>query len=317
MENDYLRLEFLPEIGGKMNKIINKETGRQFLLEPQNSDHKYRPAFYGANFQDYDTSGFDECFPTIEACEYPSQLENTGIYFPDHGELWSIPWDYQLINNELLLICNGIKFPYHFAKRINISEREILIHYHLENFSDQDFYYLWSAHPLLKVEPGDRIFIRDSIDNVFLNWASDERIGNYGDNIPWPHIVVDGTSVDFSVVRDRSHEKALKCFTGPIRTGEAAIHYSSSEESLVYKFNPEENRFLGIWLCYGGWPTDQESKHLTIALEPSSGRPDSLKEAIKRMECSTVAPKSKKEWDLKIQIITGLPEWVKSSQYRE
>ena len=310
MENEYLKLEFLPEIGGKMNKLISKETGRQFLLEPQNSDKKYHKAFYGANFEDYDTSGFDECFPTIAACDYPGTKKGTPVFFPDHGELWSVPWDFRFHNNELLMVCNGKKIPYYFTKRISIWKNEVKIHYYVENFSDLEFNYLWSAHPLLRVHPGDRIYIQDEIDNVFLNWASHEEIGHFGDIIEWPCIARDGSVSDYSVIKERSQGIALKCFTGPISKGQAAVYYTSSDESLIYAFDPEQNPYLGIWLCYGGWPTDQDHKHLTVALEPCSGRPDSLKEAIARNECSSIGPKSKKEWYLNIQIKNGHPDWV-------
>ena len=313
MENEYVRVEFVPEIGGKMIKIINKETGRQFLLEPQNADKKYHKAYYGANFEDYDTSGFDECFPTIAACDYPHQGHTNPIFFPDHGELWSVPWDFQLINNELLMVCNGNKLPYHFAKRIQISKKELKIHYYLENYSDRDFNYLWSAHPLLQVDPGDCIYIRDTVDKVFLNWASDDQIGQHGDIVEWPCITVDGMLSDFSVIKGRSYGKALKCFTDRVSSGEAAVYYTMTDESLIYSFDPKENPFIGIWLCYGGWPTDQKNKHLTIALEPSSGRPDSLNQAIERNESGLIASNSKKEWDLNIQLKSGHPGWVKSN----
>lgn len=314
MENDYLRVEFLPEIGAKMIRLLHKKTGRQFLLEPQNQDNNYHHAYYGANFESYDTSGFDECFPTISASTYPFSTKNREIYFPDHGELWSIPWDYKLMNNELLLVCNGNRFPYYFAKHISLKDNEVIIHYHLENLSDQKFFYLWSAHPLLQVKPGDRLYFRDNIEKVFLNWASDAKIGKYGDMIDWPCISINGSQFDYSIVKDQNHGKAIKCFTETVKSGEAAVYFTASDESLIYHFDPKENPYLGIWLCYGGWPTNQENKHLTIALEPASGRPDSLSEAIKRNEYSSIGARSKKEWYLRIQLKSGRPEWAKTNQ---
>jgi hypothetical protein len=186
----------------------------------------------------------------------------------------------------------------------------VRIQYYIENFSDQEFDCLWSAHPLLKVDPGDRIFVHEPVNKLFLNWASDEQIGHFGDTIEWPCISLNGTVTDYSVIKERSEGIAMKCFTGPVHNGEAAVYYTLSNESLIYAFNPEQTPYLGIWLCYGGWPTDQDYKHLTVALEPASGRPDSLEEAITRHECSSIGPKSKKEWHLNIQIKKGHPDWV-------
>jgi len=181
IENDYLRLEFLPEIGAKMIRLQHKKTGRQFLLEPQNQDKNYHRPFYGANFESYDTSGFDDCFPTVSASPYPHLPDNKELSFPDHGELWSIPWKYNIEHNHIAFSCDGHQFPYHFEKHIELNDNVISIFYRVQNLSENDFYYLWSAHPLLQVEPGDQLIFGEKISSVFLNWSSEDRIGKYGD----------------------------------------------------------------------------------------------------------------------------------------
>ncbi len=308
LENDYLQVVFIPEIGGKMTTLLSKESGRQFLLEPQNLDKKYHQAYYGANFETYDTSGFDECFPTVEACGYPARINNQEISFPDHGELWSRPWAYEIIGEELLLSTSGVNFPYRFEKRMRLLNREIELEYSLRNLSDQEFYYIWSAHPLLKVEPGTRLFTADPIDQVFLNWASDRNIGDFGQMLSWPVIQVNGHSIDCSVVHDRKQGIALKCFTNRLKKGLAGVYFSQSDQSLIYQFDIRQNPYLGMWLCYGGWPENRREKHLTVAMEPASGRPDSLAKAVERNEYSRIGGKEIKNWYFKIKIEKGVPE---------
>jgi galactose mutarotase-like enzyme len=307
MENDYLQVEFLPEIGAKMTKLTHKKTGRQFLLQPQNRDKNYHRPFYGADFERYDTSGFDECFPTVSAASYRHPASNTELSFPDHGELWSIPWDYNLKNGQVVFSCGGNRFPYHFEKHIKIDNNVISIVYRLQNLSENEFYYLWSAHPLLQVEPGDKLYFGDNLNKVFLNWSSEDKIGKYGDTLDWPYFKVNGNRYDYSVVQDVRHGIAVKCFTDVLTHGMAAVYFHKSHESLVYYFEPDETPYVGLWLCYGGWPENRPEKHLTIAIEPTSGRPDSISQAIERNEYTSISGESIKEWSLKMKIISGKP----------
>ncbi len=49
---------------------------------------------------DYDIGGFDECLPTISACLYP-EPPFAGVMMPDHGEVWALPWKYEIQGEEL------------------------------------------------------------------------------------------------------------------------------------------------------------------------------------------------------------------------
>ncbi len=311
LENEFIRSEFLPEIGGKMIALIYKKTGRQYLLEPQNSGGAYRHAGHGANFEEFDTSGFDECFPTIAASEHPL-LKNgnngTHLSFPDHGELWSMPWGYDLTGDGISMAIDGVNFQYRLEKHIALRENHLIINYNLTNLSEHSFSYLWSAHPLLKVAPGAQLILGDRVESVFLNWGSDKSLGEFGANLDWPHLSNVNKNVDYSVVQQRQFGEAIKCFTGKLTKGYAGIYHTDTDESMFFHFDTKQNPYLGIWLCYGGWPVESPEKHLTVALEPASGRPDSLNEAILRNEYSEIGAGAQKTWQLKISLWKGRPD---------
>jgi hypothetical protein len=315
LENEHIRAVFLPEIGGKMIELTNKNTGRQFLLEPQQNGHLYKRPNYGDSFENYDTSGFDECFPTVEASELP-EMENCcpdPLIIPDHGELWSIPWEYEIDNPRLRLSATGKVIKYRFDKSIHLLKNRIHFKYQVENQGDFPFHYLWSAHPLLKVVPGAQLILPKEIENVFLNWASHDAIGKFGDCLTWPHLNREKEN-DYSLVPHRKHGEALKCFTDKLENGYAGIHFPETRDSLLFEFDVNMNPYLGIWLCYGGWPEDQENKHLTVALEPSSGRPDSLAKAIEMNESSVLKIKETKTWDMSISLWEGLPSHLATKE---
>ncbi len=298
LENDLIRAEFLPAIGGKMIKLINKKTGTDFLFPPQ---RPYKQAYHGAPFEKYDTSGFDECFPTVEACELVTKSEMK-IKFPDHGQLWSRAWDTQVIGAETFMrTVKGVNWNYSFKKYITLEENRLVIDYEIENKEEEPLPYIWSAHPLLNVEQDDEIYLTDDVKKVMVNWSSCQDIGNSGDELTWP--MLDKTN-DYSKVQSLEFGKAVKLFSERLNEpGWAALHKPKSKESFLISFDSKKNPFMGIWLCYGGWPVDAEQKHLTIALEPTNGRPDSLARAFENGECGILNYNEKHNWKIELSIV--------------
>lgn len=295
LENELLKVIFLPEIGGKMIKLINKRTNTNFLLEP----HKeYKHAFHGAPFENYDASGFDECFPTIEACEITTE-SGMKIKFPDHGQLWSKAWDYEIVGRETFIrTTKGINWNYVFKKIISLEGNKLTIDYEVENFEDEPLPYIWAAHPLLNVEPGDEIYLPEEVRKAFTGWTNDKSIGS---EVEWSYI---DNKNDFSVVQPAEFGKAVKLFSHQLKEhGWAALHKIKNKESFLISFDTAEIPFLGVWLCYGGWPPNGEPKHLTIALEPSNACCDSLAEAMQKKLCSVVGPHKKNIWQIEIAIV--------------
>lgn len=191
IENDYLKAEFLPDVGGKMIRLINVKTGNELLLESQLADRSYRRAYCGADFAKFDVSGFDDCFPTIAASPYRSLIRADilrGIGFPHHGELWSRPWEYNFDGKEISSSIKGVKANYRFERKARVKENKLILSCALTNLSNEPFSYLWSASPLLKIHVGDRLILPRSVTRVLLDWVSDEKIGKHGDIAPWPFL---------------------------------------------------------------------------------------------------------------------------------
>ncbi len=90
LENETFRTVVVPTMGAKIVSLLDKRTGVEWLAGP--GDRPFRPASYGATFDQQDMSGWDEMFPTITACPYPAPGAHTGVSLPDHGEVWAVPW---------------------------------------------------------------------------------------------------------------------------------------------------------------------------------------------------------------------------------
>jgi len=301
LENNTIRTVFIPELGGKMIEISNKQTGTQFLKEPQASYGPYQKASYGDAFGKFDASGFDECFPTIS----PSELNVDGrnITLPDHGELWCQSWKHEDINAGIKLTARGIQIDYEFSKTIRLIDDSILISYELINRSDSPFNYLWSAHPLLHVVEGSELLLPRDIKRVSMFWASDDSFGAKGDILSWPNLTGDNTS--FSTIPGLSAGKAVKVFSDRLHTGYAGIYRSDVDESLMFRFNVDQIPYLGLWLCYGGWPVDEQEKHLTVGLEPTNYKSDSLEESANNNKHSYIDSGETICWELELSVLPG------------
>lgn len=307
IKNEKIKAVFIPELGGKMVHLERLEKRHQYLLESQFPKGEYYAPEYGDDFEKFDTSGFDECFPTVSSAsiEIDTGAKTVRYNFPDHGELWSRSWEVeQLDTTKLKLSIEGVKADYRFEKVISLEDESLHIHYRLINRENHKLPFIWSAHPLLAVSAGSQI-ITEPLNTLLINWASDKMIGEFGDRIPWPEVNMNGQSKRLDLVPNKSFGKTAKLFSGPLQRGGAALYRADWDESVVFNFDTDKTPYLGLWLCYGGWPVDSERPHFTVGIEPATGRPDSLEEAMKRGEYMVVEAQSEFEWPLTITLQQG------------
>lgn len=305
LSNEHLVAGFLPELGGKMISLKSVSTNREFLLQPPH--RPYRRARYGASFSDYDTSGWDECCPTVSECTYPAG-EFAGAIMPDHGDLWSAAWESDVRDGELLLEVRGRSLPYVFNKQVRLESDAIVFSYEIASTGSTAFAFLWSAHPLLAVQPGCRILLPKDISQVFVNWSNKDRLGEFGDTCRWPIACTkDGTEADLSELTTIKRHTADKLFTPRLSSGHSAVFYPDPDECLTFQFDSQAVPYLGIWICQGGWPSPDRG-HFAVALEPCTGRPDSLAEAIRRGECDVLQPGERKKWQVSIEAVPGFQQ---------
>jgi hypothetical protein len=306
LDNGVLRASVLPELGGKMISLVRQASGREFLLPPT---REYRRAAWGDKFEDFDTSGFDECLPTVAEGQYVDG-HCPRRKFPDHGDLWSVPWQYEVLREELLLSALGSSLPYTFRKKLRFDGNQLVIEYEIQNMSNLAFAYLWSAHPLLQVEAGARVLLPDDVRELLIQWSDDKRLGKAGESCAYPLAkTTDGGVENLAIVKPPSTGTADKLFTPRLKTGFCGLHFPRSHESIAFRFDATATHYVGLWLCQGGWPKSSAQKHFTIALEPCNSRSDSLTEAVGRGACPVLAARSSERWILRIELCSGIPDF--------
>jgi galactose mutarotase-like enzyme len=139
----------------------------------------------------------------------------------------------------------------------------------------------WVAHPLFAVEPGDRIVLPSTIKEMRLEGSGAGRLGKKGDRLKWPiAMLADGGSTDLSMVQEPEAKIGDKLFAGPMSKHEnwCALERRCAKLRIKLTFDVESTPYLGLWICYGGWPDAEGPKQMCVALEPSTAPVDSLAE---------------------------------------
>lgn len=303
LENEKLRVTFLPDLGGKISGLESKITGTQFLKQYVESEGALKPPSLGFDFKPPYAYGFDECFPTVAPSNY--LFNERVIQWPDHGELWSQEWDHEVKDDRLVMKVSGVNLLYEFVRKVSLKGNKIEISYEVANNSYRPFDYIWSSHPLLEIDEGDELLIDEKIDKVSVHETNEEgqiRKKEAG----WPFVLGDKT--DFSMVQPESSKQAMKLFAEKVEKGRAGLFRKHADETILFGFDTIKTPHLGIWLCYGGWPEDAETGSYTAALEPATASFDRLSDAIDNNEHKIIDPGESHNWKMSIEIVNGKAE---------
>ena len=304
IENAVLRLVILPELGGKIASLVRLESGYEYLLQPPQPERAYRSRSPGDSFEDYETSGFDDCVPTVAECFYP-EAPSLGSRLPDHGDVWCLPSEVEIVGGQIHLTTGLRSLPLRFNKTVRLRENRVRLEYQAINLSASIVKFLWSAHPLLRIEPGAEIILPREVKELEVGWSAEERLGKSGERCTWPEAIERyGRMVKINRIASASAKTAEKLFTPRLTEGLCGV-FPREDENIVFRFDPQLVPYVGLWICQGGWPASRAAKHFTVALEPCNGRPDSLEEAVRRNECAVLEANGSTSWWMDIEVNGG------------
>lgn len=296
IENNLLEVKILPAFGGKITSIRSKRSGEEFILPPLVG---YDHASTRGGFDQSDGGGFDECLPSVANCEAISGEAAV----PDHGDLWRVGWQVDLEDRGLVLHGDSTSRPLRLTRRAELVGSSLVLNYTLFNASDSSVTWLWSAHPLLRVEEGDLIVLPDEIKRVSVEYCSTGQFRKHS-CIEWPIAqTLSGSTVDLSRVKAIDGVTAFKLFAPMGQAGWASLYRQRTGQGLVFRFDPLELPFLGLWICSGAWPERSGTKQYTVALEPTTADFDSLAEAHRSGRTHSLGGRESRRWELEVQLL--------------
>jgi galactose mutarotase-like enzyme len=298
LANDVLELRVIPELGGKIASLRDLHTGREWLWTSGELSYARHP--YGTSYvAKADTGGWDECFPTVAACQDP----RTGLWWPDHGELWSQSWEYRPEHDpdaiSFYAEARGVQKPYLFSRtlRLHHGEAALELRYRVVNAGDEPLEYIWSAHPLFALEPGMRLKFPSSA-RFHLYYKPDSTVLYEAEPWSWP-LEVNGFSLE--TLPDADTKAAFKIWSEPLSEGWAELQ--ARDGKVRFEFDPAEIPQIGLWLNLGGWSGTGGRPHYNLALEPCIGAQDSLFEAVQKYRLyRTLEPGAAASWNLTVRL---------------
>lgn len=284
----------VPALGGRVISLRSRRTGREWCWHQPRPDWLWanRP---GDNFGGSPQAGIDECVPTVAGCEW------RGRAVPDHGEVWAEAWTLEpaeLAAGRLTATVRCAVSPLEFRRTIRADDSgagDFVFEYALTNLSAEPQEYLWCLHPLFTIEPGDRMELPEEVQSWRLNGGLGDREIGFGDvwNYPEPF---PGVRLD-RLETPGMPRGCVKGFAGPLTEGRAALVNDRTGDRLELSWDARELPWLGVWLNRG----HVDFHH--VALEPTSGAPDSLTDAVEKWRAfATLAPGETRRWVLRWRI---------------
>ena len=300
--NDRLRAEFLPGYGSKLASLRDRSRDREFLFQPPPDAELCCPG-YGADFAAFDASGFDEMFPTIDASFYPAG-SRAGGELPDHGELWSLPWQGERREESgeeyLQFQVESRLLPCRLEKRVSMQGAQLQLEYTLHNRGQEEVEFIWAAHPLFQADREMKIVLPREVKSVINVEDSNPHLGSWGRRHSYPltESQLTGEKMDLSRVPGPERESCRKFYVAePLERGYCALDYPSSDLRLELTFPAEKVPYLAVWKSLGGFRGDYN-----LALEPCTGAFDDLYLAHKTNRSAVVAAESTYEWWLNFNL---------------
>lgn len=286
LDSPTLSVTVLPDRGANIISIKDKQTGREWMWQNPYVDYKL-PA-YAADYMEYDVSGFDDCFPTVGESSYPDRPWKETI-LPDHGELWSLPWDYIIGESQVTFRVHGIRLPYEFEKTVKLVEPDkIELSYKVTNPTPMSMKAAWAGHALVAIEPGIQVFLPD--DTRFQDPIK-----------PWKTTKSDGLL--WMKLGGPETASGLKVFTKTLTSGFGGFLDPKTGSFFAMMFSPKELPYIGLWIDQG-LLLDDKNVHYNAGVEPSDGGEDYAFSAARKM-LHAIPPKSTKEWKVTILIGTA------------
>lgn len=275
-------LTVLPRFGGKIASI---KVGERELL--QQSLAPIAPRTRTMGFDESDASGWDECLPSVAACGV--EFASGQAQIPDHGDLWRVGWQPIETKDEgrgaISLRGKCFSLPLELERTIALQEAaggwRLSLAYRLANLGSAPAPWSWAAHALFLAEAGDRIVLPETISTLRLEGSGGGRLGKNGDTVSWPLAkLASGGETDLSLALPPDSGVGDKLFAGLLGAKEnwCELVRPSAGVKIRVGFDPSATPYLGLWICYGGWPEKDGLKQTCVALEPSTAPVDSLAE---------------------------------------
>jgi len=301
LREDELEVVVVPSAGMRITNL-RRPRGREWLWRSDQIPLA-RPVAGRSYVETADSGGWDECFPTVAPSPLPGAPSGASP-LPDHGELWAVVWQSSVYEHAggttLSASANGQLLPYEFHRDLTVSPGEPILRlsYRLRNLGDAPFPWIWSAHPLLNVQPGSLLEL-PTVRQVRLDAVHGRSDLARNDIVSWPS-GIGGETERFRFPEDGGW--AIKCFGDVGESGRMIVTDPRQGERLTIQVRAAVLQ-VGLWINCRGWAPPGRTPYYNLGLEPCIGAPDSLADAVEKWELAQMlSPGEERAWELEVRL---------------
>ncbi len=271
IENEFLRVEVVPILGGKITSVFNKVLQKEFLWHDKQLALQENPA--GADYDSNFWGGIDELMPN----DIPEQIDD--IEYPDHGELWTTGLNYEVKDDRIVLfgLLKLSNLSYRKEISLNSSSPRIVLTYHIQNEATTVRHFLWKMHAALQIAPGD--YLKSTALKGRVVYPASSRFEDTEEFL-WPTI----EGKDAALIPPKNGTMDF-FYLYPTQIGTMSLLMDNGKYRFGYEYDRMIFPYEWYFASYG-----QFRDHYVAILEPATAMPVSVREAIELKQCTVLGP---------------------------
>lgn len=289
LQNDQLTVAVAQDFGARVTRLIDRNTGRDWMAQGGQSTQTAEDAVYGLT----EAVGWDECFPTVGRCDVGATV--WGRTLRDHGDLWGRAFGVVEHRTDQLTLENETG-EVRFVRTLRLRGATLQADYQIDNLTAQPMPYLWALHGLLAVRAGERIVLPG------INQLNAPYVSLNGAFIDLPLISWPDTSAalgfDIDIVQPDTTGFAAKLYASVPAQARAMV--GGVDGWLELAWSGDQIGHLGLWFTYGGWP-EPGGVH-QLAIEPTTAPAGDLSEAMALGQANPLAPGGSRRWTVTLTL---------------
>lgn len=294
LENSEIRLTIRPDLGGRIDQLVDCQTGHNWLWHPSHyTPDATRSLPIGASFDEEWTGGWDEVFPNDAAGLFQ------GRELVDHGELWSQRWEIlESLPLSVTLEYQCQTVPVRVRKRIQLdpSRPEARLEYWFQNQSEDKIPFLFKHPAAIAIAAGDEILLPDCwVEPAFPDFS--KLIGQPGKTRFPDAIGTQGQAIDLRMIPPPSSQLQEFYYSFDLGNGYCGIRHQHTQTALLMTFDLADFPYVWMFQSYGGW-----RDHYVVVVEPCTTIPFNLEEACQRHTVAVLYPREEQHRVLTMQL---------------
>ncbi|MDO9542943.1 MAG: hypothetical protein Q7J98_11570 [Kiritimatiellia bacterium] len=272
-------LELIPADGARIRRLAYR---RMELLTPPPRTFR-PPRNYPGQYEKRPVYGYDDCFPTVDPCRYPSG----NLSLPDHGEICWLKGNCFTFENGLKCVFVSRILPFVFEREMIFAGNCLAWIFTVVNTGRKALPFIHVMHPLMPVSRVRKLDLPDFSKII------DEQTGRTLG-------LKKATDVEKKLLSSPIGRADMFLLRG-VQEGFFRIHFHGGA-NLAVSYDRKIFPTLGIWWNRSGFPAENGLARNECAIEPIPGAWSSLKSAVETGKCFFVLPHQAFSWRIEWRI---------------